>query len=119
MVNNVIEVVNYVIAARLSLLNFVIADSQCLPGVPCQVVMAAGEGVVGHGVEPDVQQVAAQAKFEVGGYAASGLPVLVEVCADVDVCPGPIPWPPVEEPGGVIEPVAVQSVAPVDNGAEV
>jgi energy-converting hydrogenase Eha subunit B len=39
MVNNVIGVVNYVIAARPSLLNFVIADSHCpspratIPGV--------------------------------------------------------------------------------------
>jgi len=93
-------------------------ERQRLLGVPCQVVMAAGEGIVGHGVETDVQLVAAQAKFAVGGYAAGGLPVLVEFCADVDVRPGPVPGPPVEQPGSVIKPVAVQSVAPVDDGAE-
>src|SRR5712691_1157137 len=91
---------------------------QRLLGVPCQVVMAAGEGGVSQGVEPDVQLVAAQAAFEVGGYAVSSLPVLVEFCADVDVRPGPVPGPPVQEPGSVIEPVAVQSVAPVEDSTE-
>jgi hypothetical protein len=36
MVNNVIEVVNYVIAARPSLLNFMIADTSCQPWAMAQ-----------------------------------------------------------------------------------
>src|SRR6266851_6493493 len=88
-----------------------------LLGVPCKVVETAGEGVVGHGVETDVQLVAAEPEFEVCGQPAAGFPVLVEFGADVDAPPGGVPGPPVEEPGRVVEPVTICGVAPVDDAA--
>ena len=50
MVNNVIGVVNYVIAARPSLLNFMIADSKGAAGA--QDLLGAGEGLLVHGGWP-------------------------------------------------------------------
>src|SRR6266851_8912981 len=89
-----------------------------LLGVPCKVVEAAGEGVVGHGVETYVQLVAAEPEFEVCGLPAAGLPVLVEFGANVDAPPGGKPGPPIEEPGRVVEPVTICRVAPVEDAAD-
>jgi hypothetical protein len=58
MVNNVIGVVNYVIAARPSLLNFMIADSR-MRSVPDHAVI---DGQVNRDASPDTESVRASLK---------------------------------------------------------
>jgi hypothetical protein len=76
------------------------------------------ERVVAHGIQADVDQVGKEAAVQVGRDAPVLLPVPAQFVADVDVCPGGEPWPPVDEPGCVVQVVPVQGVAPVDDGGD-
>ena len=75
-----------------------------------EVVPSSGEGVVAHGVQTDVHEVGVQAVFQVGGNVAGLLRVTAHFGSDIYGFLLRVPAPPVDEPGRVVEVVAVERV---------
>ena len=71
--------------------------------------------VVGHGVQADVHEAGVQAMVQAGRQATVLVPVCFQLGGDVDVSPLREPRPPEDQPGRVMQPVAVQCVALVDH----